>query len=101
MITLGLLVLATVSAVVLIRLWAIPVWWTVLVYPDINDSEVINEFWPYRIVQPDWLSSGSDLLGRWQHAEMHARITLIVIVWVAIVSALVYTAFRQRQPRQT
>ena len=101
--TLGLLVVVTASAVLLIRSWAIPVWWTVISYmgnPDATDSEMIKDLWPHRIIQPDWLSSGSDLFGRWQHAEMHARITLVVIVWLAIVLALLYTAFRQRQPKR-
>lgn len=96
----ALFVVVTTGAIFLIRSWAVPVYWTVISYMsdhDASDTEMIKDLWPYRLIQPSWLTTGPNLLGRWQHAEMHARITLIVILWLAVVAVLLNAHFGQQR----
>ncbi len=101
---LALFAIATTAAVSLIRSWAVPVYWTVIDYlsdHDPSDTEMIRDLWPRRLIQPSWLATGPNLLTRWQHAEMNARISLIVVLWLTIVAVLLATLFRHREHKRT
>ncbi len=56
-----------------------------------TDLEIINQYWPHRLIQPQWLdenSGGMELLFHWSHMELLARlgVCLLVTTLLAVLS---------------
>ncbi len=56
-----------------------------------TDLEIINQYWPYRLIQPQWLADdygGMELLFHWSHMELLARLgfCLLVTILLAVLS---------------
>lgn len=52
----------------------------ILFSTEANGVAVIDQHWPFKLIQPQWLSGVSDsfdLLFRWSQAELLARLTLL------------------------
>jgi hypothetical protein len=60
-----------------------------------TDAETIRYIWHFRLIQPEWISGGNNLM-RWQEAEVIARLATVFLVWLATIVAL-FVRYRRRQ----
>jgi hypothetical protein len=56
-----------------------------------TDLEIINQYWPYRLIQPQWLDKNygeMELLFRWSSMELLARlgVCLLATILLAVLS---------------
>ena len=93
-IRIGLVSLAAAAAT---WFWALSVLLCFIQYmgpPD--DALMIRRLWPFRLIQPEWLSRPSDgwgeLLMRWQLTETGVRVLIIAILWTIAV-AVIYNRY--------
>jgi len=49
---------------------------------ELSDQQIIDARWPYRLIQPQWLSEGDAdlLLIRWSGMELLARLGVCVLI---------------------
>jgi hypothetical protein len=106
LITLALVVAATALAYVLHYYWTpVPEKFSgeFMGGPE-NDTRMIKEVWPVRIIQPSWLPQTDDLFWRWQMAEWKAREIAVALLWLCIVSIVILrdpSLERTNRPNQT
>jgi hypothetical protein len=62
----------------------------------LDDALTIRRLWPFRLIQPEWLSRPADrwgdLMMRWQLTETGVRTLIIAILWTIAV-ALIYNRY--------
>jgi hypothetical protein len=102
--------LTTVGAAAAAWFWALPVILCFISYmyspshPP-TDAQMIRELWPFRLVQPEWLSRTSDqrldLLVRWEVTETTVRLSLIFLVWAFFVFLVIHRHRRDLNSAQT
>jgi hypothetical protein len=51
-----------------------------------SDAEIIRQYWPHRLVQPEWVSDNPSRLMNWHLAESFVRITLVGGLWLMFVA---------------
>ena len=51
-----------------------------------SDADIIRQYWPYRLVQPAWVSDVPGRLLNWNLAEASARLALTGGIWLAFIS---------------
>src|SRR5437762_4555165 len=62
-----------------------------------TEMDFIRYAWPFRLVQPEWLSGGNNIM-RWQEAEVIARLFTVFLAWLFVVVAIIIR-YRRRQRR--
>ena len=50
-----------------------------------SDADIIRQYWPYHLVQPEWVSDVPSRLMNWHRAETIARLALTGGLWVAFI----------------
>src|ERR1700719_658609 len=50
-----------------------------------NAKHIIDDLFPYRLVQPSWLPQTNDLVIQWERAEEHAREIVVISLWFVFV----------------
>jgi len=91
LITLALVIAATALAYLLYYYWTpVPTQFSgeFMGGPE-NDTRMIKEVWPVRIIQPSWLPQRNDLWWRWQMAEMKAREIAVALLWLCVVTIVI------------
>ena len=51
-----------------------------------SDAEIIRQYWPYRLMQPEWVSTVPSRLVNWHLTEATARLALVGGLWLLFVS---------------
>jgi hypothetical protein len=51
--------------------------------------QIIDEVWPFRLIQPSWLGETDDLIYRWEVAETKAREITVISLWFIAVTIVV------------
>jgi hypothetical protein len=52
-----------------------------------TDLEIINQYWPHRLIQPQWLGSNYgelDLLMKWSNMELLARLAVCLLIAILL-----------------
>ena len=82
---------ATLGAAAAIRLWALqPLGFASYLHaPGATDAQIIRQYWPHRLVEPEWvpMASRGDRLMRWHMAETVARLSVVSLLWSLTVAA--------------
>ena len=66
--------------------------------PNATDIEIINQYWPHRIIQPEWFSATPGRLERlmkWHAAEGFARLSVVGVLWFTVASGSVWKYLRR------
>jgi hypothetical protein len=61
---------------------------------EVSDADVIRSDWPWRLVQPEWVSRAPDWLTNWSHTEANVRLTVVCVGWLIITGLLIYIHIR-------
>jgi hypothetical protein len=83
-----LLLLATLAAMAAVWFWALSPLLTLLgyIYPsNWNQADLVRHIWHFQLVQPEWVSSPPDYM-RWSEAETLARLSVVFICWLVIIT---------------
>jgi hypothetical protein len=98
------LLLTGLAAVGLAMFWAVrPLdmqFFNLLLNMGWGDADVLNRFWHFRLVPPEWISYPPDYY-RWAQAETLARLTVIFIAWAAITLFIERRYFRSQKTHDT
>ena len=88
-----LVMAATVLSGVLVYFWALrPLGFaSYLSSTGASEADIIRQYWPHRLVQPEWVSDVPDRLMNWHLAEAIARLALTGGLWLTFIG-LVRTA---------
>jgi hypothetical protein len=70
---------------------------------DFTAVAIIRKRFPLHLVSPAWIVGGDqfDVLFRWNIAEIKARLTILLVLWVLAVSALVWRFTRRHATRKS
>jgi hypothetical protein len=52
---------------------------------DASDAEIIRQYWPHRLVQPEWVSDNPSRLMNWHLVESLVRIALVGGSWLIFI----------------
>jgi hypothetical protein len=101
-ITTTIIMVATVAAAVVVWFWALRPFGfaSYLSSTEATDTEIIRQYWPHRLVEPEWINAGPDRLDRlmkWHSAETVVRLSVVGVLWVAIVGGVGYGFVRRRR----
>jgi hypothetical protein len=99
LIIVGIAVVTLIAAAAL-RLWALPPLYIsgdYLTTTDATDADIIHQYWPHRLVQPEWVSSKPDWFVNWSHAEVAVRSSLVGFGWLVATGGLIYGYIRLRK----
>jgi hypothetical protein len=97
-------ILVTVAATVAIWLWALePLGFvSYLTSPGASAGDIIRQYWPHRLVEPEWVSTTPDTLTdliNWNFAETKARLAVVAVLWFVIAGVATYGWSRRREQR--
>jgi hypothetical protein len=53
-----------------------------------SEADIIRQYWPHRLVPPDWVSDTPSTLMNWSLVEAVSRLTVIVVFWLLIIIGL-------------
>ena len=53
-----------------------------------SDADIIRQYWPYRLVQPEWVGTVPSRLMNWHFAEAVARLTLLGGLWLLFIGVV-------------
>jgi hypothetical protein len=95
------MVLTTVAAAMVIWFWALgPLGFaSYLTSPGASDADIIRQYWPNRLVQPEWVNTTPDRLINWHLTETAARLAVVAVLW-PIVAVGVAFGFVRGQRRK-
>jgi len=70
-----------------------------LMASDFTAADVIRERCPVHLVKPGWIVGNDqfDILFRWNVAEIKARLAILLLLWILIVSAFVWQYLRRQR----
>ena len=83
--TVALFAIGTAAVVGFAWSWALPPLFSFVSFMSDHsptDVEIIDRFWPTRIVQPAWFA-GDHIFLPWSASETGARLILLLVAWVA------------------
>jgi len=103
-ITLTIVTVATVAAAIAVWFWALrPLGFaSYFSSTDATDADIIRQYWPHRLVEPEWISATPDRLDRlmkWHIYETVARLSVVGVLWFIIAGGSVYRFVRGRRLR--
>jgi hypothetical protein len=64
-----------------------------------NARHIIDDLFPYRLIQPSWLKQTDDLVIRWERTEERAREIVIIALWFGFVSTVILRNARQERTK--
>jgi hypothetical protein len=103
--TVSLVALLTTAACAAIWLWALrPLGFSsYLTSTGAADAEIIRQYWPHRLVQPEWVTDVPSRLMNWHRTETAARLVVVLGLWFLISGGAVlgFVQRRKREPNQT
>src|SRR6266540_3737156 len=90
--TITIVAVAIVAAAAAIWFWALrPLGFaSYLSSTGATDASIIRQYWPHRLVQPEWVSATPDRLMNWHFAETVARLSVVGVLWFVITGGAVY-----------
>jgi hypothetical protein len=102
--TMTIVTAATFAAVAAAWLWALrPLGFaSYLSSTGATDTDIIRQYWPHRLVEPEWISAtpdGLDRLMRWHSYETMARLSVVAALWLLVVEGFLYGVIRRRRVR--
>ena len=53
-----------------------------------SDADIIRQYWPYRLVQPEWVSEGPNRLMNWHLTEAAVRMALTGGFWITFIGTV-------------
>ena len=85
-----IVIAATLTAAAAIWFWALRPFGfaSYLSSTGATDAEIIRQYWPHRLIQPEWISpaqGSGDRLMKWHLAETVARFSVVGRIWSVIV----------------
>jgi len=93
----------TVVAVAAVWFWALrPLGFSYLSSGDATDADIIRQYWPHRLIQPEWISAAGDKLDRlmkWHKYETIARLSVVILLWLIIAGGVAYRFDRRQRLR--
>jgi hypothetical protein len=99
LIFLGFAVLALIAAAAF-WFWALPPLYIsgdYLTTTSVTDADIIRQYWPHRLVQPEWVSSTTDWFENWSHAEVVVRSLVVGVGWLVATGGLIHRCIRLRK----
>ena len=66
-----------------------------------TDADLIRDRCPFRLIQPEWVSSQPDTLLNWFGAEIKARLGLIVVLWFVSGTILGWRHLKKQEELET
>ena len=90
--------LITVAAAMTIWFWALtPLGFvSYLTSPGTSDANIIRQYWPNRLVQPEWVSTTPDRLINWHVTEAAARLGVVAVSWLFVAGGATYGLARKK-----
>jgi hypothetical protein len=103
-ITMTIVTVATVAAAAAVWFWALrPLGFaSYLSSAGATNADIIRQYWPHRLVEPEWISAkpdGFDRLMKWHIYETVARLSVVGVLWFIIAGGAAYRFIRARRPR--
>lgn len=88
--TITVIGVATVAAAAAVWFWALrPLGFaSYLSSTGATDADIIRQYWPHRLVEPEWISATPDRLDRlmkWHVYETVARLSVVAALWLLTV----------------
>lgn len=79
-----MVLIATAAAVSVAWLWALkPLGFaSYLTSTPSSKAAIIRQYWPHRLVEPEWVSPAPDRILNWHMAETLARLSVVGAVWL-------------------
>jgi uncharacterized membrane protein YqjE len=74
--------------------------WFVFGLPeDVTAAAYIREHYPIHFVRPEWVTGADqlDILIFWTVAEIKARVTVMLVLWILFVSFFVWQHYKRRR----
>jgi hypothetical protein len=62
-----------------------------------SDADIIRQYWPHRLVQPEWVSDVPSRLMNWHRTEAVARLAIVAGLWLLISGGVVFRFVRRRR----
>jgi hypothetical protein len=66
-----------------------------------TDADIIRQYWPHRLVEPEWVSTKPDRLMNWHLTETIARLSVLGVSWFTIAGGAVFRFKRRWRLRPT
>ena len=103
-IAMTIVTVATVAAPATVWFWALkPLGFaSYLSSTDATDADVIRQYWPHRLVEPEWISATPNRLAKlmkWHISETAARLSVVGMLWFIIAGGAVCRFVRGRRLR--
>ena len=100
-ITITIVGVATIATAAAVWLWALrPLGFaSYLTSTGASDADIIRQYWPHRLVEPEWVSATPDRLMNWHMAETGARLSVVAVLWLLISGGAIYGFVRRRRVR--
>jgi hypothetical protein len=103
-IAITIIIAATIAAGAAIQFWAIrPLGFaSYLSSTDATDADIIRQYWPHRLIEPEWISATPDTLDRlikWHNYETIARPFVVIVLWLFIAGGVAYRFDRGQRLR--
>lgn len=93
------MILMTVAAALAVWFWALaPLSFaSYLTSPGASDADIIRQYWPHRLVEPEWVRRPRDRLLHWPLMETVARLAVVSVLWLFVTGGVVYGLMRKRR----
>jgi hypothetical protein len=52
---------------------------------EASEADIIRQYWPHRLVQPEWVGSVPSRLLNWHLTEAIARVALVAALWLLFI----------------
>ena len=97
----AMMVLATVAAAMVIWFWALRPLGAAsyLTSTGASDADIVRQYWPHRLVEPEWVSTTPRRLMNWQLTETAARLGVVAVLWLLVAGGATYGLIRGRKRR--
>ena len=91
------MILMTVAAAMVVWFWALrPLCFaSYLTSPGASDADIIRQYWPHRVVEPEWVGATPDRLLNWHITETVARLVVVSVLWLLITGVVAYGLIRR------
>ena len=95
----AVMVMATVAAAAVIWFWALRPLGAVsyLTSTGASDADIIRQYWPHRLVEPEWVSPTPGRLMNWNLTETVVRLAVVAVLWLFIATGATYELLRGKQ----
>ncbi|HOW67739.1 MAG TPA: hypothetical protein P5186_27460 [Candidatus Paceibacterota bacterium] len=103
--TITIVTIATFAAAAAVWFWALRPLGSAsyLSATGATDADVIRQYWPHRLVEPEWVSATPDRFMKWHMAEAIARLSVVGVVWLIISGGAIlrFTRGRRQKPNKS